>query len=196
VTVAKDNLDTKISGMLRTETSHRVIARRLFLYDFNQVFFGDQDRGFSILNEIRDHFKVPFSAIRVAGSAQLGFSYYKHRDFLPQVSDLDIAIVCPALFQTYSEFVYWTTKRYSNLTGFSRKDGISDDTQFRSNLSIGIFRPDLMPKSEKKDDWFRFFNQLSTKHADLFKSINGGIYLSEGFFEMKNSSVVDEARKV
>jgi hypothetical protein len=87
------------------------------------------------------------------------------------------------------------TRRYTDLTGFVRKDGISDDRQFRSNLSMGLFRPDLMPSSQQKDDWFKFFNQLSTRHGDLFKSINGGVYLSEGFFEMKNSSVVDETRK-
>jgi hypothetical protein len=109
VTAAKNNLDSKIGKMLREGSSDRALARRLFLYDFSYAFSGDEDRGFSILNEIQGHFKVPFSAIRIAGSAQLGFSYFKQHDFLPRVSDLDVAIVSPALFQVYSEFVYWTT---------------------------------------------------------------------------------------
>jgi hypothetical protein len=53
-----------------------------------------------------------------------------------------------------------------------------------------------MPNCEQKNDWFKFFNQLGAKHANWFKGINGGIFLSETFFEVKNSSVVDELRGV
>jgi hypothetical protein len=181
--------------MLGSGATPRVVARRLFLYDPNNVFQQDPERGFEILDEVRAQFKVPFSSIRVAGSAQLGFSCYQNRDFIPQESDLDIAIISQSLFQSYSEFVYGVTKRYSDLTGFGRTVGQSNAQQFRSNLGNGYFRPDLMPNCKQKDDWFRFFNQLGTKHTDWFKSINAGIYLSEAFFEMKNSSIVDDLGK-
>ena len=198
VTVAKKTLDSTVAAMTENAISSRVIARRLFLYDSSIAFANDKARGFTILNEVRDRFKVPFSAVRIVGSAQLGYSYFSRRDFLPTVSDLDLAIVSPTLFQQYSELVYWVTKRYTDLSNFDRKDGISSAPRFRNYLSEGMFRPDLMPKGSQKDEWFSFFNQLSNKHADIFKSVNAGIYLSEGFFEMRNSTVVDrigEGRK-
>lgn len=40
VTAAKDNLDQKIAGMLKQDRLPRVITRRLFLFDFPQVFLG------------------------------------------------------------------------------------------------------------------------------------------------------------
>jgi hypothetical protein len=109
----------------------------LFLYDPNQVFLRDPDRGFAICEEIRTRFKIPFSAVRVAGSAQLGYSCHQNRDFVPQSSDLDIAIVNSALFQSYSELVYVITKRYTDLTGFGLKKGQSTANAFRNYLSAG-----------------------------------------------------------
>lgn len=192
MTLTGDLLRTKVNGLLKSGATDRIVARRLFLYDPNQVFLKDPDRGFQILEEVRSKFKTPFSAIRVAGSAQLGFSCYQNRDFIPRESDLDIAIISPSLFQTYSEFVYGITKRYTDLTGFGSQTNAS---LFRTNLSNGFFRPDLMPNCPQKDDWLKFFNQLGAKHTNWFKNINGGIYFSEAFFEMKNAAVVDDLRK-
>jgi hypothetical protein len=188
----KLQLDTTIKSMLDEKVSSRFIARRLFLYDLSWVFSKDPNRGFAVQNEISEKYAVPFSAVKIVGSAHLGYSYYKKREFIAKESDLDIALVSPQLFQKYSEWVYWTTKRYTDLSKFQRKNGLSVAQNFRDNLSMGYFRPDLMPSSSKKYEWFSFFNQLSTRHTDLFKSINAGIYLSEGFFEMKNSALVVE----
>jgi hypothetical protein len=187
----KDTLDNKIAAMISTSVAHRVIARRLFLYDFSQVFFAEQDRGFSILNSICERFNVPFSAVQVVGSAHTGYSYFSQADFKPGESDLDVAIVSSNLFQHYSQEVYWLTRRYSDLSRFSRKGGISVAQDFRNYLSSGYFRPDLMPECPLKADWWGFFNRLSNKHIDLFRNINAGIYLSEAFFEMKNASLLE-----
>ena len=52
-----------------------------------------------------------------------------------------------------------------------------------------------MPSCQLKTDWFSFFGKLSNKHADLFKNINAGVYLSEGFFEMKTASILEAYQK-
>jgi hypothetical protein len=191
MTEAKIRLDSKIGAMVVPSTPRRFIARRLFLYDFTNAFVGDPDRGFAILNEVSEHFGLPFSAIKVVGSAQTGYSYFSKGDFLPGVSDLDIAIISPTLFQHYSQEAYAITRGYSDLSRFHRRNGISVAQGFRDYLSTGFFRPDLMPASKLKNDWFGFFNKLSNKHTELFHDINAGIYLSEGFFEMKNASIID-----
>lgn len=89
MTEAKQKLDAKIGAMVAASAPHRFIARRLFLYDFGCVFADNQDRGFHILNEICEKFKVPFSAVKVVGSAHTGYSYLKERNFVPGESDLD-----------------------------------------------------------------------------------------------------------
>lgn len=49
-----------------------------------------------------------------------------------------------------------------------------------------------MPTGKKRLNWLKFFGQLSSKNKDLFKSINAGIYLSQTFFEFKQTSNIKE----
>ena len=191
----RDRLDEKIGALIASSAPHRSIVRRLFLYDFTSVFTDQQDRGFAILNAVCEHFRIPFSSVKVAGSAQTGHSYFSGRDFAPGVSDLDLAIICPTLFQHYSQEVYEATQAYSDLSRFPRKAGVSVAQDFRNHLSAGWFRPDLMPGLSLKTEWFSFFNRLSTEHTDLFHDINAGINLSEVFFEIKNRSIITAYRR-
>jgi hypothetical protein len=195
VTEPKQELDNKIGMMAAALAPRPLIARRLFLYDFPHVFTANQDRGFQILNTICEQFRLPFSAVKIVGSAQTGYSYFSHADFAPAASDLDVAIINAALFQEYSQAIYQMTDCYSNQAGFPRIDGISTAQRFRYYLGSGQFRPNLMPQCRLKADWFSFFSRLSNEHTDLFGNINAGIYLSEVFFEHKQASIVNEYRK-
>lgn len=195
MTLLKAKLDAKIEAMLLQGTSSRIIARRLIFYDATTIFSTHQERGFRILNEISEHFHVPFSDVRVVGSAQFGYSYFSGRDFTPKVSDLDLAIISPELFRKYVELCYSITDRYTNQVKFHRKDGVSTANEFRTNLSAGYFRPDLMPNSKQKDNWFAFFSELTNRYIDLFDNINAGIFLSDGLLEMRNTNLMVEYRK-
>ena len=53
-----------------------------------------------------------------------------------------------------------------------------------------------MPTCPQKEAWFAFFNQLSNKHTALFKNVNGGVFMSAGLLEMRNTQLLDEFRKV
>ncbi len=191
----KAQLDAKIATMLKMPAKPSIVARRLFLFDMPHAFSDDPERGFGILNEVCEHFKVPFSTVRVGGSGQLGYSYFKAHDFSKTDSDLDVAIISPSLFAAYADYVYRFTKRYSNLTKFPRIRGVSTDRSFREYLSTGFFRPDLMPYSPERENWFSFFEQLSTKHSSHFKCINAGIFLSERLYETRNESTVSAYEK-
>jgi hypothetical protein len=193
----KDALDETIQSMLSKSYAEREVARRLVFYDPARVFKEDTLRGFSIVNEISKYFHVPITSVRIVGSAQFGYSYFSRRDFTARVSDLDIAIVSSELFQKYSEISYWLTERYTNLVKFPppKKEGLDVPAQFREYLSTGYFRPDYMPYCEPREKWFSFFNQISNKHADLFKNINGGVFLSEALLEMRNTNLVKEFQR-
>lgn len=193
----KEGLDETISAMLAAKFADREIARRLIFFDPCHVFKADPLRGFEIVNEISKNFHVPLTSVRIVGSAQFGYSYFSQRDFTARISDLDIAIVSSDLFQKYSALCYWATERYTNLVRFppSRKEGVDVPTQFRELLSTGYFRPDLMPYCSHREQWFKFFDQISNKHTDLFKNINGGVFLSEALLEMRNTNLVSAYQK-
>lgn len=172
--------------------SHSEIARKVYLTYPTMALVGDEERQFDILNEISSFFAIPINSIQVVGSAKIGQSFHKENNFTPKVSDLDVAIIDSDLFIRYSEWVFKTTKGFSNRSNFPIKNGYSTYSQYSEYVSKGIFRPDLMPKGEKRAEWTKFFGGLSKKHKDLFKSINAGIYLSQTFFELKQTKAIKD----
>lgn len=168
------------------------VARKMFILDPTFEFKDDSIRGFRILNKISEKFRIPLSCIKIAGSAQTGFSPVKDRGFSDGQSDLDVAIVNPWLFQQYCEIVFKITNGYRDRTRFESTPKAS---QFQENLQIGYFRPDLMPSSNEKLDWFKFFDSLTKLFSTKFSSINGGIYFSELFFESKQAVAVKLLKK-
>lgn len=177
---------------LKIKTPHNEIVRKIYLTYPTSALIGNEERQYSILNEISEYFNVPIMNIQVAGSAKTGYSFHKRKYFDNITSDLDVAIIDPNLFTTYTGWVFKATNGYSNRADFPLIDGISSYSQYLSCVSKGIFRPDLMPTGKKRLNWLKFFGQLSTKNKDLFKSINAGIYLSQTFFEFKQVSNISE----
>lgn len=116
----------------------REIARKMFVLDPAFVFKEDRILGFKILNSIAERFRVPLGCVKIAGSSQTGFSSFKDRDFKFGESDLDIAIVSPALFQRYCEIVYEITNGYVNQTRFKTSQHLSS---FKEICNSGSFGP-------------------------------------------------------
>ncbi|RYX79979.1 hypothetical protein EON73_05960 [bacterium] len=172
----------------RTNKPHNEIARKIYLTYPTSALVGKEERQFEILNEISENFNVPIMSIQVVGSSKTGYSFHKQKMFNSLTSDLDIAIIDSSLFQIYTEWVFKVTNGFTDRTSFPVYDGKSTYIQYVNCVAKGIFRPDLMPSGKKRLDWLKFFGQLSSKNKDLFKSINAGIYLSQTFFEFKQTS--------
>jgi len=177
---------------IRANRPHNEIVRKIYLTYPSSVLIGNEERQFQIFNEISEYFNVPIMNIQVVGSSKTGHSFHKKTTFNPLTSDLDIAIIDANLFQHYTEWVFKTTNGFSNRTGLTSHDGKSTYSQYTNYVAKGIFRPDLMPTGKKRLNWLKFFGQLSSKNKDLFKSINAGIYLSQTFFEFKQTSNINE----
>ena len=183
-------LDSIQSG-LDGRKKHIEIARKIFLSHPTSAFKDKEEKQFEILNEVSDYFKIPITNIQVVGSSKRGQSFHKKTSFTPKSSDLDLAIIDSNLFVYFTELVYSSTKGFTDLSKFSRnKTGISNYDEYTQYLLKGIFRADLMPIGEIRAEWSMFFGKLSSKHNDLFKSINAGIYLSQRFFEIKQTSAI------
>jgi len=172
------------------KVSYTAIARKIFLTYPTFAFIGDEERQYVICNEIAVFFDIPISSIHVAGSAKIGRSVHKGRDFLPGKSDLDIAIVDMRLFSRYMEHVCGVSKNYTDLTRFPVVGGASTYESYLKYLAKGIFRTDLMVSGQERAKIHNFFGLLSSRFSDLFSSINVAIYMSEAFFENKQRSVI------
>ncbi len=186
------NYTESIEKGLTEKKSHREIVRKIFLSFPTSAFIGNEERQFCVLNEIALYFRVPLNSIQIVGSAKTGRSFHKDSVFTSENSDLDVAIIDSNLFLRYSEFVFNQTKGFRDRSNFPIRDGRSVYAQYRHYISKGIFRPDLMPSGKKRGNWNRFFGKLSSNNKDLFKSINAGIYLSEMFFEYKQSKIIED----
>lgn len=176
-------------------TSYTEIARKIFLTYPTHAFVGNEELQYSVYNEIAIFFDIPISAVHVAGSAKIGKSIHKGRDFMPGTSDLDIAIIDMRLFTRYMEHVCKISKNYSDLTQFPVINNFSTCEAYLRYLSKGIFRPDLMVFGQERAKINNFFGTLSSRYSDLFSSINSSIYLSEIFFQNKQRSVITNIMK-
>lgn len=187
--IIMDHMESIEVGLTENK-SYNEIVRKVYLAYPTKALIGEEERQYNILNDISCFFAVPIMSIQVAGSAKTGRSFHKKRDFEIGGSDLDIAIIDPSLFQEYMEKIFIETKGHSDKTGFSVRGGKSTADEYIAYLTKGIFRADLMPSGETRKSWNKFFGRLSSRHGDLFKSINAGIYMSQLFFENKQRSAI------
>ncbi|MDH6303882.1 hypothetical protein M2459_000214 [Parabacteroides sp. PF5-5] len=177
-----------IDKSIKEKLTHREIVRKVYLTYPTKAFIEREEQQYEIFNEISSHFSIPINHIQVCGSSKMGRSFHKDSQFTPKSSDLDIAIIDTALFLKYSEIIFNATNGFNDCTKFTGKKGENNFLNYSSYIAKGIFRPDYMASCKERAEWFNFFNQLSLKYKDYFKSINAGIYLSQVYFEHKQSS--------
>jgi hypothetical protein len=181
----------RIHDRLKKSDSPEKIALGVYVVYQTAAMKGLDDMKFDILYAVSEKFQVNINNVLIAGSAQTGESFHKSTTFNSKTSDLDIAIVDSGLYEKYLQITHTTTRDYSDLSGFSRKEGVSVHKDFLENLGRGFFRPDLMPTCSQKNDWFHFFQELSKKYYNNFESINCGIYSSLHFFQMKQTNNIE-----
>ena len=164
-------------------------VKKVFLSYPSNYFLDHPDIQFEIFNKISCEFKIPFSSIRISGSAHTGYSFIKRRPFLEKESDLDVAIIDARLFQQLLEQCYERSEGFRP-DMFPTEEGTSKSlrNQFMNYSGRGIIRPDLMPKGPEKQRIWSFFNRLSNEYTEKFKNISAGIYLSETIYTLKQRS--------
>lgn len=163
-------------------------VKKVYLSYPCSYFVDKPELQFEIFNKIAIKFQVPFSAVRVAGSAHLGYSYQNKRPFEATVSDLDVALLDSGLFQKLLEKIYEDSDGFSVERFPSNDKGRSVRDQFLHYSGRGIIRPDLMPNGPKRQEIWSFFNRLSNDYREHFKKISAGIYLSEAIYLLKQRS--------
>ncbi|GKX64048.1 hypothetical protein SOASR032_26170 [Pragia fontium] len=184
--------DDGIKRGISSQTPSAEIARKMFFCYPTHFFIDNSEMQYEILNDISCFFDVPISSVHIVGSAKFGKSYFKKTPFSLKQSDLDVAIIDKDLFISYMELVSVLTDNYRKRHLFPRtKRNLPIVDSYMSYISKGIFRPDMMPYSNERAEWNKYFNNLSNKYRDYFKNINCGIYLSESFFELKQAKLIE-----
>lgn len=126
-------------------------------------------------SKISKQFSVEYANVVIVGSSNLGFSIKPQKRYTPfgNDSDVDVAIICPNLFERVWHEVYL----YDKSGPFWPNKG-----DFRKYLSKGWIRPDKLPRSSVfafSNDWWSFFMGLKLQGCPY--KISGGIYHSHFF---------------
>jgi hypothetical protein len=141
-----------------------------------------------IIKEAAGFFEVSSRSIQLCGSAKFGFSLIKNTDFQPGRSDLDLAILDANCFGRYLEMVAVETKDLQERTLFADDAALK---RYKSLLSRGIIRSDILPSIKARAEWDGFFNGLSLRNAKLFSKITAAVYLSDRSFIRKQATAFE-----
>lgn len=135
---------------------------------------------------LADKFACPIDSIKlwIVGSAKLGFSITekhmygaptlpRYRDFSP-TSDVDVAVVCPPIFN-----LIW-----DELSSHANQNGRLpwDSKELGDYLVYGWLRPDTFPikaRLRRCDDWWDLFHALSADARYGRRKVRGGLFHSE-----------------
>jgi hypothetical protein len=150
----------------------------------------DQAYYFLLKAEIAEYFKIHPSQVLMVGSGKMGFSIVPNKRYrqFNNDSDIDMAIVCPSLFDNIWEAVFnykYDGNLWSNYDDFCRY------------LFQGWIRPDKLPPSNVfkfSKDWWDFFRKLSSSSKYGPYPIKCGIYKSWHYLEYYQSKCVKECQ--
>ncbi len=173
------------------------LAENYCLIGSSHVSLEFEEQMIAVTKEVADYFQVSPRSMQLCGSAKLGFSLIKDTDFKAGESDLDIAILDPACFGRYLEIVASETGDLQDQTLFPSTEHFR---RYKSLLSRGIIRSEMLPSISAKSEWDMFFNKLSIKHETVFSKISAAVYLSDKSFVRKQSSsferIIEESTKI
>jgi len=153
-----------------------------------ECFALDLDQHYKVREAISNKYSIEFTDIILVGSGKLGFSLKPKKRFVTfgDDSDIDLAIVSSSLFETVWKEAYLYNK--------SSADWPQAKTFFKY-LSNGWIRPDKLPPSKYFDftnQWWEFFNQLTSEQICGPYKIRAGLYHSHFFLKQYQLVCIDQ----
>ena len=162
-------------------------CRKNVLHGTPYIFKEREDEYYNFRKKIAQRYNISFHEIYITGSAKLGFSPHKNKDF-DLDSDIDVAIISEELFD----------KIMLEITKFQMALRASRDSLTRGELdkyhsfleytAMGWIRPDKLPvkfqMSRLKNAWFDFFKSLSYGRSEVGNyKVAAGIFKSYSHYE-------------
>lgn len=200
-----------LSGFLKSlcslESDDELIdyGRKYVLHGTPYIFLNREDEYYEFRKRIANKFNVAFNEVFITGSAKLGFSPFKEKEF-DYDSDIDVAIVSNRLYEEILESnrCYQMKLRQSRISVTIQE--LKMYHSFLEYVAIGWIRPDKLPISlqvkDFKDDWFEFFQSISYAQSEVGDyKVSAGVfkgyfYLEEytisGLRDLRNSLIIGE----
>lgn len=201
------NLQDFLKSLSNLQNEDELIdyCRKHVIHGTPHIFINREDKYYEFRKRIANNFNIVFNEIFITGSAKLGFSAYKQKEFDFE-SDIDVAIVSNKLYEEILESIrcYQMELRKARKSVTERE--LKMYHSFLENVAIGWIRPDKLPLffqiRDFKDDWFEFFRSISYNQSEagdykisagVFKSyIHFEEYTISGFRELKNSLTIKQ----
>lgn len=136
----------------------------------------EPDTYFQLRKQIAGEFAVHPSAIVLVGSCRLGFSLKNKKGgrYTPitQASDVDVAVVSDALFDSYWNQVF-------DVVQDDRSWAVNDGKRFTRDLFSGWLSPDTLPNIPRFTNarrWAEFFARLTRERTCGYRTITARLY--------------------
>lgn len=184
---------------LADDHSKRIRFVQKFLFHGTPHVFNERENDyFEFRTEIANKFDVGFHEVFIVGSAKLGFSFHKKKDF-DYDSDIDVVIVNEKLFEEFyskiSDYQYQLDKHHRTVN-MKEKELYNEFLQY---LVKGWMRPDKLPISfqvgELKRNWLDYFNSLSNGKSTVGNyKVRAGLFKNRTYLEKYYVSSVNNTR--
>lgn len=177
----------RFRGDLRMHSVDELVQRYI---TYGDAYALDPDQYFELKSLVASEFRVHHSEVLLVGSGKLGFSIVEKKRYrhFGDTSDLDLAIISPALFDAIwlDAYEFWRAKNFW-----------PEYAQFKEYLFRGWIRPDKLPPAEtfrRRKDWWEFFRYLTATQRFGPYRIAAGLYRSWSFLEAYQTKCVGECR--
>lgn len=180
------NLEEFRTEINNTSTDDALLdfCRKYVLHGTPFIFVNRDDEFYEFRKRISSKFEIPFHEVYITGSAKLGFSPFKNKDF-DYDSDIDVALISPSLFETIMKDIGQYQMRFRKARAVVREDELKMYHDFLEYVALGWIRPDKLPISFQmktfKNDWFKFFSNISYGKSEV-----GNYKVSAGVFKSYN----------
>ncbi len=174
-------------------------CRKYVLHGTPFVFNGRDDAFYDFRKKIANNFGVPFHEVYITGSAKLGFSLFKNKNF-DYDSDIDVALISPRLFENVMKDISRYQMRFRKARAVVRESELLMYHEFLEYVALGWIRPDKLPISFQmhtfKNNWFDFFRGISNGKSGVGNyKVNAGVFQSYEHLEEYIVSGLKDVRK-
>ena len=183
------NSDEFIAILHKLSSDEAVLdfCRKYILHGTPHVFHLNDEGFYDFRKRIGDKFNIPFYEVYITGSAKLGFSPFKEKDF-DYDSDIDVALVSPGLFEEIMSGIANYQMQFRRNRAVVREKELKTYHEFLEYIALGWIRPDKLPISFQmkafKDGWFDFFRSISNGKSEVGNyQVNAGVFKSYGHLE-------------
>ena len=167
-------------------------CRKHVLHGTPFIFNDRDDLFYDFRKRIAVKFDISFHEVYITGSAKLGFSIFKKKNF-DLDSDIDVALISPLLFESIMKDVAAYQMQFRNNRAVVRESALIIYHEFLEYVALGWIRPDKLPISFQmntfKNDWFDFFRDISNGKSEVGNyKVAAGVFKS---YEHLEDYIVD-----